>query len=223
MNTDLNEYREPNTYNEAIRNSDKMLWKKAMDSEMNSLKENKTWVLVDLPKNRKAIPCKWVFRIKLNSDGSVEKYKARLVIKGFSQKKGIDYDQTFSPVAKSGTIRAVLSVAASEGLSLLQFDVTTAFLNSSIDEEIFMKQPEGYNDGSGRVCLLRRSLYGLKQAPRCWNRCIADVLKEIGFRQSDADACLFIKERRDSKLMLVLNEFIDELKLKFKINTKPTT
>lgn len=152
-----------------------------MDNEMNSLRENKTWEMVKLS-TRKAIPCKWVFRVKLNADGSVDKYKARLVKKGFSQKRGEDYDQTFSPVAKMGTIRAVLSIAAREGLSMMQFDVSTAFLHRFLDEEIFIKKPQGDEDSTGRVCVLNKSLYGLKQAHRCWKKHIMDFFKEMGFK-----------------------------------------
>lgn len=231
-------YNEPTSHKDAIRSPEKDLWEEAMDSEMNSLQENDTWKLVSLPKGRKAIPCKWVFRVKMNADGSIDKYKARLVIKGFHQKKGIDYEQTFSPVTRMGTVRSVLSVAANEGLVMLQFDVSTAFLYGSLNEEIFMKQPEGYNDGSGRVCLLRKSLYGLKQAPRCWNRCILDFFKEIGFKASEADPCLLIREKGCGKVIVALyvddglvagssqqliDEFIKELSGRFKITTKPAS
>lgn len=239
LNMEAEEYSEPEFYKEAVTCKDKELWIKAMENETNSLEENGTWVLEKLPNNRKAIPCKWVYRVKLNADGSVDKYKARLVVKGFRQKKGIDYEQTFSPVARMATVRAVLSIAASEGMKMLQFDVSTAFLYGSLDdEEIFMKQPEGYDDGTGRVCLLKKSLYGLKQAPRCWNKRILDFLKEVGFEVNEADPCLFKREKADRKLILALyvddgllagsdqqliDEFIDELKERFKITTKPAS
>ena len=161
-----------------------------MQNEIQSLKDNETWELRDLPPGKKAIPCKWVYKVKHNADGSIERYKARLVIKGFSQKKGVDYDQTFSPVVRNATIRTLLSAAASEKMHLMQFDVSTAFLYGELDEEIYMEQPEGFSDNS--VCKLKRSLYGLKQAPRCWNRRFAMFLQKLGFRQCDADPCLFI-------------------------------
>lgn len=194
-----------------------------------------TWILVPLPKDRKAISCKWVYKTKTNADGSLDKYKARLVARGYTQRKGIDYEKTFSPVAKMTIVRTVLSIAANEGLKLTQFDVSTAFLNGSLSEEIYMKQPEGYSDGSDKVCKLKRSLYGLKQAPRCWNKCIVDYLKSINFKQCDKDPCLFIRNARNTKIILALyvddglvatsNEkeserFIKELKRKFKITTK---
>jgi len=141
-----------------------------MQSEMSSLREIVTWTLVQLPNGRKAIPCKWVYKTKCNPDGSVDSFKARLVIKGYSQRRGDDYSQTFSLVARTSSIRALISVAASEKMSLLQFDVSTAFLHGELEEEIYMQQPDGFNDGSGRVCRLKKSLYGLKQAPRCWDK-----------------------------------------------------
>jgi len=110
------------------------------------LKDNQTWELQNLPPGRKAIPCKWVYKVKTNADGSIERYKARLVIKGFSQKKGVDYDQTFSPVARNATIRTLLSAAAREKLYLMQFDVSTAFLYGDLDKEIFMEQPVGFSE-----------------------------------------------------------------------------
>lgn len=237
MNTIMG-YNEPASHKDAIRSPEKSLWEEAMDSEMNSLLENDTWKLVSLPKGRKAIPCKWIFRVKMNADGSVDKYKARLVIKGFHQKRGIDYEQTFSPVTRMATVRSVLSVAANEGMAMAQFDVSTAFLYGSLDEEIFMRQPEGYDDGSGRVCLLRKSLYGLKQAPRCWNRCILDFFREIGFETSEADPCLLIRKTGCGKIIVALyvddglvagssqqliDEFIKELNSRFKITTKPAS
>ncbi|GFT42874.1 retrovirus-related Pol polyprotein from transposon TNT 1-94 [Trichonephila clavipes] len=124
----------PETYEEAINSKDSTNWKKVMESEMNSLSENHTWELSDLPVGAKAIPC-------------------------FSQRQGIDYSETYSPVAKLGTIRTVLSIAAEERMHLTQFDVSTAFLYGDLEETIFMKQPEGFKDGSGRVCKLKRSLY----------------------------------------------------------------
>ena len=229
---------EPSCYREAISNEDEKHWRLAMTDEMKSLRENETWELTDLPKDRKALPCKWVYKIKMNPDGTVERFKARLVIKGFNQRKGVDYDKTFSPVAKLNTIRTLLSVAANESMSLIQFDVSTAFLNGSLEEEIFMKQPEGFEDGTKRVCKLKRSLYGLKQAPRCWNKCVHDFLISTSFKQSEADPCLYIRNKEGRKLMLALYvddglvassdksdcyAFIEELKGRFKITAKPAS
>ena len=158
----------PTTFKSAMESSDAEDWKAACDSEIESLDKNKTWEVVPLPKERKAIGCRWVFRVKENQDGIIERYKARLVAKGFSQKYGIDYEETFAPVAKFTSIRIVLSMAAKYGLTLHQMDVKTAFLNGILDEEIYMQQPEGYisNDSPNHVCKLKRSLYGLKQSPR---------------------------------------------------------
>ncbi|CAB0003770.1 unnamed protein product, partial [Nesidiocoris tenuis] len=226
---------EPSSYSEAINCEDKIHWQRAMDSEIKSLKENNTWRLEHLPKGKKAIPCRWTFRVKLNPDGSIDKYKARVVAKGFTQKKGSDYDEVFSPVARSGTIRAVLSVAAAENLHMMQFDVSTAFLYGNLDETIYMQQPDGFNDETGRVCRLTRSLYGLKQAPRCWNKRFVDYLSKIGLHASEADPCLFIREKDGKKLIVALyvddglvasnckleqDNFIEELKREFKITTK---
>lgn len=233
--TSLNE---PISYEEAMKSSEKDEWLKAMQNEMDSLKENETWTLVDLPKGKKPIGCRWVYKVKTTSDGSIERHKARLVVKGFSQKPGVDYDQTFSPVAKMATIRSLLSVAASENMSLMQFDVSTAFLYGELDENIFMRQPEGFEDGTNRVCHLKRSLYGLKQAPRCWNKRFAEYLLKLGFKRSDSDPCLFIQRKNSELLLLVLyvddglvaatnkiqlEELIRKLKEEFKVTNKPAS
>lgn len=192
---DILDFKEPLNYQDALRSSHRNQWMLAMEKEMCSLKENKTWTLEPLPDNKKAIQCKWVYKIKGNPDGSIEKFKARLVIKGYSQKKGEDYDQTFSPVAKLTTIRVLLTIAATENMVLTQFDVCTAFLYGELEEEIFMRQPEGYEDGTNRVCRLKKSLYGLKQAPRCWNKKFGHFISTQGFKVSEYDPCLFIKRQ----------------------------
>uniref|UniRef100_A0AAV1TII3 Reverse transcriptase Ty1/copia-type domain-containing protein n=1 Tax=Peronospora matthiolae TaxID=2874970 RepID=A0AAV1TII3_9STRA len=158
----------PTTFKSAMESSDSGKWKEACDSEFDSLQRNDTWEIVPLPKGRKAIGCRWVFRVKENQDGEVERFKARLVAKGFSQKFGVDYEETFAPVAKFTSIRVVLSMAAKYGLMLHQMDVKTAFLNGSLNEDIYMDQPDGYLDATqpDYVCKLKRSLYGLKQSPR---------------------------------------------------------
>lgn len=226
---------DPETFEEALSSKNSAEWRMAMDREIASLKENETYVLIDLPKGAKAIPCKWVYKTKTNPDGSIDKYKARLVVKGFSQRQGIDYNQTFSPVAKMGTIRSILSIAASKKMILAQFDVSTAFLYGNLEETIYMKQPEGYQDDTDRVCLLKKSLFGLKQGPRCWFKRFGEFLLKLGFKVSEADPCLFIRERNDKKLILVLyvddglvgatdlqelNTFIQELRSEFKITAK---
>ena len=223
----------PETYQEAISGEASIHWKKAMNDEMDALKENKTWELTELPIGARAIPCKWVYKLKTNPDGSINKYRARSVVKGFSQRKGVDYTETFSPVAKLGTIRAVLSIAAEEKMHLVQFDVSTAFLYGDLEETIYMEQPEGFKDGSAKVCKLKRSLYGLKQSPRCWNKCFGQFLTDMDFKPSEADPCLYIRENEGRKLLIALyvddgliaatdkrdaELFIKDLKEKFKIS-----
>lgn len=230
--TYLSDNDSPETYKEAVDGKDSSNWKKAMDNEMDSLKENQTWELTDLPVGARVIPCKWVYRLKTNPDGSINKYKARLVVKGFSQRQGTEYSETYSPVAKLGTIRTIISIAAEERMHLTQFDVSTAFLYGDLEETIYIKQPEGFEDGTERVCRLKRSLYGLKQSPRCWNKCFGQFLTDLGFKASEADPCLFIRERKGRKLLIALyvddgliasthqqdsEMFIKELKEKFKI------
>lgn len=193
---------EPQSYAEAIKSPDSEVWSRAIKEEMDSLIENNTWSLVDLPTNRRAIDNRWVFKIKYKSNGDIDRYKARLVVKGFTQKYGIDYQETFCPVVKFSSIRMILATAANEKLILKQFDIKTAFLYGELDEEIYMKQPVGFNDNSGKVCRLHRSLYGLKQASRCWNKKFTDFLHSFGLSASKADPCVFIA-RKDQKVMIL--------------------
>ena len=158
---------EPKSIEEALSSEFAKEWKVAADSEYESLIENQTWDLVELPDGRKPIGCKWVFKVKHTSDGKVERFKARLVAKGYAQKYGIDYDETFSPVVRFSSIRALLAFAVQNDMLIHQMGVVTAFLNGELKEEIYMQQPDGYLQPGKEelVCKLKKSLYGLKQSP----------------------------------------------------------
>ncbi|GBN43947.1 Retrovirus-related Pol polyprotein from transposon TNT 1-94 [Araneus ventricosus] len=162
----LAEHAETDTYKEAIATKESSEWLAAMKEEMTSLEANNTWELMNLPQDRKAIGSRWVYKIKKNADGTVQRFKARLVARGYSQKVGVDFNETFSPVERWDTIRTVLSVAAYKKLKLVQFDVKTAFLYGDLQGDIYMHQPQGFEDGSGQVSKLLKSIYGLKQAPK---------------------------------------------------------
>ncbi|KAL0303823.1 UNVERIFIED_CONTAM: Retrovirus-related Pol polyprotein from transposon TNT 1-94, partial [Sesamum radiatum] len=159
---------DPKTYVEAITSIDSGFWKEAIKNELDSIMTNHTWDLVDLPIGSKPIKCKWIFKKKIKPDGSIDKFKARLVVVGYTQKEGIDYFDTYSPVTKIATIRTLVAISAINGLMIHQMDVKTAFLNGDLEEEIYMEQPEGFivPGLERKVCKLRKSLYGLKQAPK---------------------------------------------------------
>jgi transposase InsO family protein len=165
---------EPATLQEALAQEDGDLWQQAADEEMRSLRELGVYELVEKPEGVKLLKNKWVLKIKRDQSGNTESYKAHLVAKGFTQREGIDYNQTFAPVARHATKRALLAKAAVEDLEVEQIDVKTAFLNGPLKEEIYMEPPEGYNFGN-KVLILRRALCGLKQAARAWN----DELKRV--------------------------------------------
>jgi hypothetical protein len=135
-----------------------------MDEKMATLDANATWELVALPKDKKAIGCKWVYKIKHNADGSMSKYKAKLVDKGYAQTYGIDYEETYSPIAKTTTIRVIITMATTKGWSLHQMDVNNVFLHGDLHEEMYMEQPLGYVDQTlpNFVCRLKKVLYDLK-------------------------------------------------------------
>ncbi|KFK32108.1 hypothetical protein AALP_AA6G199700 [Arabis alpina] len=161
---------EPESFGEALECEHKDKWLNAMGDEMESFDENDTFELVKLPKGKKVLLNKWVYKIKHEENILLPRYKARLVVKGFSQKKGINYDEIFSPVVKMSSIRVVLGLAASLDLEVEQMNVKTAFLHGDLEEEIYMVQPEGFEKKGKKdlVCRLKKSLYGLKQAPRQW-------------------------------------------------------
>jgi histone deacetylase 1/2 len=177
---------EPKSLDDALK-SDK--WKKAMGEEYEALMKNKTWHLVPPSKGKNLIDCKWVYRIKKKADGTVDRYKACLVAKGFKQRYGIDYENTFSPVVKAATIRLVLSIAVTRGWSLRQLDVQNAFLHGVLEEEVYMRQPPGFEDKNvpSYVCKLDKALYGLKQAPRAWYSRLSSKLLDLGFVSSKSD------------------------------------
>ena len=175
-----------------------------MDQEFRSLIKNETWELADLPAGRSPVTVKWVFKIKTKSDGTVDRYKARCCARGFSQRKGIDYQETYSPVVRYESVRILLAVVAFNDLDMIQFDIKTAFLHGQLAEEIYMSQPEGYDDGSGRVCRLKKGIYGLKQAPRQWNAKFNDFLVRHGFNQSDADDCMYISQLNGKVIILAI-------------------
>ena len=147
-------------------------WKQAIQEEYDSLLHNNTWSITTLPPGRTSIKSRWIFKVKPGVRGADPRYKARLVAKGYSQRFGIDYDETFAPVAKQDTLRMILSFVAVYDLEMHQLDIKTAFLYGELDEEIYLEQPEGFikNGQEHMVCRLHKCLYGLKQASRVWNR-----------------------------------------------------
>ena len=186
---------EPATVSEALHGPHSEQWREAMQEEIDSLQEHDVYELTELPRGRKAVGCKWVFKIKHNADGSVERYKARLVAQGYSQRYGLDYDETFSPVVRFESIRTVVALPVQRGLKLHQIDVTSAFLNGELEDEVYMEQPEGF-EVEGKedlVYKLNKSLYGLKQSSRCWNSVLDEHLKSIGFVQTESDPCIYVK------------------------------
>lgn len=188
-------YAEPETYNQAIKSKEKKEWRAAMMEEMQSMVDNRTWDIVDLPKDRDAIGSRWVFKVKTDAEGKRVKYKARLVAQGYNQKFGTDYDRVFAPVVRQTTFRALLAIAAQKKMRVIHFDAKTAFLNGKLDETIYMKQPPGFikENEEHRVCLLRRSIYGLKQSARIWNETLREKLSGAGYVQSKNDPCLYVK------------------------------
>lgn len=208
----LNQITEPKNIADVHQSDNKGEWLQAMQEEIDSLIKNETWELCELPEGRKPVGCKWLFTVKTNQNGEIDRYKARLVAQGFSQKFGSDYDEVFAPVVKQTTLRILLSIASARKLKIHQFDVKTAFLNGVIKESIYMKQPPGFEvkGRENQVCLLKRSLYGLKQAPKSWNDAINETLITFGFKRCSSDNCLYIKQYDDGNWCLLLI-YVDDI------------
>lgn len=198
---------EPKSFKQASQDA---RWREAMQKEIKALEKNGTWSLENLPKGKRAIDSKWVYKIKYKPNGEVERYKARLVAKGFTQMEGVDYHDTFAPVAKLVTVRTLLAIAVKRDWIIHQLDVNNAFLHGDLDEEVYMKIPQGFsNNDETRVCRLRKSLYGLKQASRNWYHKFATFLVNLNFRQSKADHSLFLYN--DKSVMIVVLIYVDDV------------
>lgn len=204
-----------------------------MQSEYNSLMENNSWTLVSRPKDAKILKCKWVYRIKRNQDGSVNKYKARLVARGDQQREGIDFDEVFAPVARLETIRTLLATSVVKGMYIHQLDVVTAYVQGDLNEDIYMIQPETFQDQNNleKVCKLNRPLYGLKQAGREWYKKLNNCLLEIGFRNTAINPCTYADsdKTRDTIILVYVDDLliasadlsnIENIKIKLKQNFK---
>jgi hypothetical protein len=190
---------EPQTYQEAIQSKNPHSWKPEILDEYKSFIENDTWEVVPLPPDRKVIRCKWVFTKKAGHNNTPTRFKARLVAKGYTQKQGIDYNETFAPVVKHDSLRILLSIVASLNLEMIQLDVKTAFLYGVVNEELYLEQPEGFvlAGREKKVCRLKKCLYGLKQAPRVWNQKFNEFLLLFGLSRS-----IYIR-RREEELTLI--------------------
>ncbi len=184
-----------------------------MNAEMQSMKENQVWTLIDLPPNCKTVGSKWLFKKKTDMDGNVHTYKARLVAKGFTQTYGVDYEETFSPVADVKAIRILLAIAAYYDYEIWQMDVKTAFLNGHLAEDVYMVQPEGFQHPKhpNKVCKLQRSIYGLKQASRTWNKRFDDEIKQFGFTQNLDEPCVYMRASGSIVVFLIL--YVDDILL----------
>ncbi|CAN1751808.1 Retrovirus-related Pol polyprotein from transposon RE1, partial [Linum perenne] len=197
---------EPSSYSAAVKD---LCWRKAMEEELSALDSNQTWDVVPLPSGKRAVGCKWVFKTKLRSDGTIERHKARLVAKGFTQVYGVDFLDTFSPVAKINSVKSLLAVASVQGWHLQQMDVSNAFLHGELEEEVYMQIPPGLTAQPGMCCKLKKSLYGLKQASRQWFAKLTQSLLVHGFRQSSADYSLFLKG--EGNQLVVLLVYVDDI------------
>ncbi|GKB77751.1 retrotransposon protein, putative, ty1-copia subclass [Tanacetum coccineum] len=228
----LGDLNEPTSYKAAMLDSESNKWIDAMNAEIQSMIDNMVWVLVDLPPNCKTVGSKWIFKKKTDMDGIVHTYKARLVAKGYTQLYGVDYEETFSPVADIRAIRILISIAAFYDYEIWQMDVKTAFLNGYLDEDIYMVQPEGFVDPNHprKVCKLQRSIYGLKQASRSWNKRFDEEIKSVKdylgkcFAMKDLGEAAFIlgikiyRDRSKRLIGLGQNAYMDKILKRYKMD-----
>lgn len=226
---------DPKSYKETLDREDSDHWKMAMLDEINSLKKNQVYKVVERPKEN-IVTSRWVFVTKRNPNGDINRYKARLVARGFSQIYGIDYTETYAPVVNSSSIRLLFAYASVEKLCIGQFDVKTAFLYGELEETIYMEPPEGFKEANDKVWLLVKSLYGLKQAPRQWNKKFTEALTNMKLTVSMNDGCIFYRHEPlliiaiyvDDGIILArtqkeIDEVMQLLKSNFEMHTEPLT
>ena len=229
---------EPNSYTEAMKSKHRKEWLEAINEELMNMDQLKVWDLVPLPPGRKAIQSRWVFRVKTLPNGDLDRFRARLVLKGFSQRAGYDYSELFSPTVKFETIRCMLNMAVRRNLVIWQADVKCAFLSAKIDSELYMAIPEGYSTKEKNVvCRLNRAIYGAKQSNRCFYQKMKGILIKLNMRESSADPCVFIGPPEDSLFLAlyvddslvlgrserVVREFLAKLGQHLDITFKPLT
>lgn len=201
---------EPQTYTQALYSNENQQWQASMTEEYLAHLENKTWTLVEKPEDKKMLHMKWVYTIKKDEKGAVERFKSRLCIKGCAQRHGVDYEETFSPVIRYSGIRLLLTIAVNNGLEAHHVDIKAAYLNSDVDEDIFVYQPEGYavKGKEQLVCKLNKAVYGLKQAARQWNLKLDEVLTSLGFESLPSEPCIY---RHTTNHNLMVGVYVDDL------------
>lgn len=186
-------------------------WREAMNMEMKAIEKNKTWELTDAPKGVKPIGVKWIFKTKLNESWKVEKFKVRLVAKGYAQRYGVDYTKVFAPVTRLDTMRVLLALVAQRGWEVYQLDMKSAFLHGELKEEVFVQQPEGFvkKGEEEKVYKLKKALYGLKQAPRAWYSKIEAYFAKEKFERCSSEHTLFTKKNEGN--ILIVSLYVDDL------------
>ena len=203
----------PSTYREVMQHEEKEGWQKAMDSEWASLAARDVLKIVEkskVPKDAKLIGCRWVYAEKTDAEGNVTRLKARLVAQGYTQRAGLDYTETFSPVVRNGTVRLLLAIARKHGMHIHQMDVKTAYLYGTLDKPLYMRPPEGSDlFGTDKCYQLQRALYGLKQAGRMWNQLFDSSITELGFRQCKAEPCVYIKGSGENLVIIAI--YVDDV------------
>jgi hypothetical protein len=199
---------EPKSFKEANKSK---YWIKAMDEELDQIEKNQTWELVPRPKDKNVVGTKWIFKNKLNENGEIIKNKAILVCKGYSQVEGIDFEETFSPVARLEAIRMFLAFACFRNFKIYQMDVKSTFLNGTLEEEVYVEKPEGFmlTENQDYVCKLKKALYGLKQAPRAWFSRLDQYLQKQGYKRGTTDNNLYIKIEDQNMIIVVV--YVDDI------------
>jgi hypothetical protein len=199
---------EPATYKEAAQHEP---WRRAMQDEMDSILDNGTWRLETLPAGHRAIGLKWVYKVKKNSAGEIIKCKARLVAKGYVQHQGVDFEEVFAPVARIESVRLLLALATQEGWAVHHMDFKSAFLNGELQEEVYVKQPEGFavEGQEHKVLRLAKALYGLRQDPRAWNAKLDQTLRALGFTNSNSEHAVYTRGHGSSRLLVGV--YVDDL------------
>jgi len=198
----------PRSYEEAMADENQTTWNAAIKEELEALVENNTWQAVSLSSAKRTLTTKWVFSVKRDGEGRIVKLKARLVVRGFEQSHGVDFFQTFAPVARLESIRTLLAVGAATKRKMVRFDISTAFLNGVIGEEVFIEPPQGYQIDSGSCLRLRKALYGLKQAPRAWNSTFDSALKALDFNPTLSDQCVYIHKGLSTIVVVYVDDGI---------------